>query len=519
MMLLQEQGFTINAGSERVADGDLLLREGHNCWRTAHASHVRFLVDVADYCDAFAEAAQQARESILILGWDFNGLVELWRDERERDVPSRVGEFLVHLAERNPSLHIRILDWDYPPFPYVFDREFLPRYRWDWRGHERIDFRLDAACPVGGSHHQKIVVIDDQIAFVGGIDFGVQRWDTREHVEDDPRRVDPYGNSYRPFHDAQIAVAGPAAKCIGDLARQRWHCATGEELAPVQVSQSIWPDDWEADVRDVTVAVARTAPDYGGRPAVAEIRQFLVDSIRTASESIFFENQYLSAAVIGDALCERLAEEDGPEVVIVLRKSCLGWLEEQVMGTLRAKLRQRLEEADRFGRLRIYYPRQGETCIDIHSKIFVFDRTLAAVGSANLSNRSMALDTECAVIIDGHQSAEAGSAVRAFLDGLLAEHLDTEATAVSEAIEAHGSIIKAIETLGGRTRTLAELPEDKPEWAAAAIPAGLLLDPESPAGLSNHPSLVAIANVSGTTWAALATAAVALVGLYFLAAG
>ena len=129
----------------------------------------------------------------------------------------------------------------------------------------------------------------------------------------------------------------------------------------------------------------------------------------------------------------------------------------------------------------------------------------------------MGLDTECAVIVDGHQSDEAGSAVRSFLDGLLAEHLGAEEAEVAEAIEATGSITKAIESLSGRSRTLEELPEDKPEWAAAAIPAGLLLDPESPAGLSNHPSIVALANVSGVTWAALATAAAALLGVYWLA--
>lgn len=493
-----------------------LIRPGRTCWRVAEATHVRFLVDVAEYSQAFAEATLNARDSILIVGWDFNGLVELWRDGRERDLPVQVGAYLNALAERRPSLHVRILDWDYPPFPYVFDREFLPRFRSDWRAHERVDFRLDAQCPVGGSHHQKIVVIDDQLAFVGGIDFGVQRWDTREHQESDPRRVDPYGNEYRPFHDAQIAVAGDAARCLGDLVRERWHCATGEELEPSASREPVWPESWEADVRDVSVAIARTAPEYDGRDGVAEIRDFLVDAIAAARESIFFENQYLTASAVGDALCERLADPDGPEVVINVRKSCLGWLEEQVMGTLRAKLRKRLEEADRHGRLRIYYPRHGETPIDIHSKICVFDRAVLAIGSANLSNRSMVLDTECAVILDGRANDAARAAVARFLDQLLAEHLGVEEREVGESFARTGSLIETIEALRGRRRTLDPLPAEKPEWADAMLPAGALLDPETPAGISNHPSIVAVANVSGVTWAAIAAGAAAVLGTLWL---
>jgi phospholipase D1/2 len=503
-------------GATGEDDAQGFLRPGRNCWRIAQASQIRFLVDVAEYGEAFAEATLQAREVVYIVGWDFNGLVKLWRDDREREMPAQIGDYLNALLERRPSLRIKILDWDYPPFPYVFDREFLPRFRWDWRAHERVDFRLDAACPVGGSHHQKIVVIDDQLAFVGGIDFGVQRWDTRAHEEDDPRRIDPYGNAYRPFHDAQIAVTGEAARCLGDLVRERWLRATGEELEAPRAADPVWPASWQADARDVSVAVARTEPEYDGRAGVTEIREFLIDAIGAAEKSIFLENQYLTAAVVGEALCERLSEENGPEVVIVVRNSCLGWLEEQVMGTLRAKLRQRLAAADRHGRLRIYYPHHGETLIDVHSKICVFDRALLAIGSANLANRSMVLDTECAVIVDGRQDEAARRAVSRFLDGLLAEHLGVDERDVAAAFERGGSLIETIASLHGRRRTLDELPEDKPEWADAALPAAALLDPESPAGISSDPSVVAVANVSGVTWAAVATGIAALAALYWL---
>jgi hypothetical protein len=54
-----------------------------------------------------------------------------------------------------------------------------------------VHFRLDDDHPVGASHHQKLVVVDDRVAFVGGIDLAAARWDTPEHRAYDPRRRDP----------------------------------------------------------------------------------------------------------------------------------------------------------------------------------------------------------------------------------------------------------------------------------------------------------------------------------------
>ena len=93
--------------------------------------------------------------------------------------------------------------------------------------------KLDGAHPPGASHHQKIVVIDDSLAFCGGIDMTGDRWDTREHRDDEPRRITPGGAPYAPWHDATTAIEGPAAAALGELARDRWRRAGGAALAPV----------------------------------------------------------------------------------------------------------------------------------------------------------------------------------------------------------------------------------------------------------------------------------------------
>ena len=90
-------------------------------------------------------------------------------------------------------------------------------------------FCLDGHHPVGASQHQKIVVVDDTVAFVGGFDLSKWRWDTPAHRPRDNRRIDPDGKPYPPFHDIQMAVDGPVARTLGRLARKRWLRASREK--------------------------------------------------------------------------------------------------------------------------------------------------------------------------------------------------------------------------------------------------------------------------------------------------
>ena len=113
---------------------------------------------------------------------------------------------------------------------YTLEREFFPRYKLKWRTHKNIHFHLDGAHPAGASQHQKIVVVDDAVAFVGGFDLSKWRWDTPEHAIDNELRIDPDGKPYPPFHDVQMLVDGDAAEALGELARERWHIAAGKKI-------------------------------------------------------------------------------------------------------------------------------------------------------------------------------------------------------------------------------------------------------------------------------------------------
>ncbi len=460
-----------------------ILASGRNCWRVARAGRVAFLVDGEAYFAAFRAAAARARRSIIVIGWDIDSRTALMGDSAADGLPATLGDYLDALVRRRRTLRIHVLDWDFAML-YALERELLPIYALGWRTHRRLHFRLDDRHPLGASHHQKIVVIDDALAFVGGIDLTIRRWDTPEHSPDEPRRVDPGGDPYPPFHDVQVMVDGAVAAALGELARERWRRATDRDppRSGPDAGSDPWPADVEPDVREVDVAIARTEPRHAGRSEVQEVKQLYLDAIAAARRSIYFENQYFTSAAVGEALAKRLAEPDGPEIVVVSRRRGGGWLEQNTMEVLRARLAERLREADRHGRLRIYCPEQaglGDHCIDLHSKLMVVDDRFLRIGSANLANRSMGLDTECDLALEASDARVARS-IRALRDRLLGEHLGVTQDAVARELERTGSLVQAIEALRGNSRSLEPLDGAVDPELDALVPDAAIIDPERP---------------------------------------
>jgi phospholipase D1/2 len=473
---------------ERVAERAApqgLLRLGYNCWAIAHAERVAFIVDAEDYFRAFYQAALRAKCSIFVLAWDFNSQTRLHYDPVPKDgPPALLGDFLNYITRRRRGLHVHVLNWDYP-MVFGTDREFPPIYGFGWTPSRHVHLRYDDTHPVGASQHQKVVLIDDALAFVGGLDLTVRRWDRCDHAPDDPRRC-AYGKPYPPFHDTMIAVDGEAARQLGELARERWRLATGHRLKPVRAESDPWPPELEPDIAEVDVGIARTLPPRGEFPAVREVEKLYLDMIAAARRTIYIENQYFTAPRIGAALEKRLAEPDGPEIVVVLRLLSHGWLEEATMHVLRTRLIQRLQQADRHGRFRVYYPHipglaEG-CCLDVHSKLMIIDDAVLRIGSSNLCNRSMAFDTECDLVVESRGQARIAGAISDFRERLLAEHLDTQPARVREEIAKAGSVNGAIGAFSDRPRTLRQFDE-LPEWPETILNVAAVADPEEPIAL------------------------------------
>lgn len=462
-----------------------ILKPGYNCWRIEHARRASFLIDAADYYKAFRAAAAKARHSILMLGWDIDSRVQLVRGEDPGPLPNSLCDFLNALVSRHGGPRAYVLTWDFAML-YALDREWLPLYKLDWRTHRRLQFRMDDKHPPGGSHHQKVVVVDDTVAFTGGLDITRARWDTPEHRPGDTRRIEVEGKpAYRPFHDVQVLVEGDAARALGDLVRDRWQRATGRRIQPTPAASAgePWPDGLAPDVTDVALAIARTDPIYDGRPEVREIELLYRDAIRAARRYIYIENQFFTANVIVDALAARLEESDGPEIVLVLALRTDGWLSQQTMDVLRSRMVHRLRQVDRHGRLRVYYPDLPGLephCINVHSKVMIVDDEFVRVGSANLNNRSMGIDTECDVAFEASGAERVRQGIRGFRDRLLGEHLGREPAQVAAEIAHRGGVIAGIEALQGGARTLREFAVPSPEEIKSWLPSPELLDPERP---------------------------------------
>jgi phosphatidylserine/phosphatidylglycerophosphate/cardiolipin synthase-like enzyme len=370
-----------------------------------------------------------------------------------------LGDLSLTVLNRNPDLNVYVLSWDFVRI-YARDREPRGEAGLGRTVHPRLHVRYDSSHPILACHHQKVVVIDDALAFVGGLDLTVGRWDTSEHRSHEPLRRDARGSVGPPFHDVMMAVDAEAAAALGDLCRERWWRACGERLAPIEVQEVAWPPDLPPDLEDVRVAISRTEPGRDGRSSVREVEALNSDAIHAARRLIYLETQYLTARSLCDDLAAQLAKRDGPEVVAVVPRDATDSLEKWTMGVMRGRLVSRLRGADRHGRLRVVYPTVpgiGRGSVKVHSKVLIVDDRFLRIGSSNFCNRSLGVDTECDVSIEADGDPRIAHAIAALHCRLLAEHLGRSPGQVADETARSGSVVGFIDDHRNSERALIEL--------------------------------------------------------------
>ncbi|MEO7078691.1 MAG: phospholipase D-like domain-containing protein [Rhodococcus sp. (in: high G+C Gram-positive bacteria)] len=442
-----------------------LIVPGTTCWRSAPANRYAPIVDGADYLRHVKGAMLNAHHRIVVIGWDLDYRTAFERGETTMEGPNNLGPFLRWLLWKRQELDVYLLK---------SNLRLLPAFDGMWFGvapvslvnqftSARMHFAVDGVHPTGAVHHQKIIVIDDAVAFCGGIDLTIGRWDTRGHLPVDARRGGP-GDAYGPRHEVAAAVDGAAAQLLAQQAHERWKAATGQALVKDVPYASPWPEGLRPSLRNVEVGVARTLPMLPQRSEVREIEALDLAAIAAARDVIYLENQYFASRCIAEAIAARLREEHGPEVVIILPRSSESRLEQESMDSARRILVRLLRTADLHGRLGIYWPTAGSgVSVYVHSKVIVVDGRLLRIGSSNFNNRSLGFDSECDIAIEARPAlancAEVEREILFTRDSLVAEHLGVSVGAFRAEVERRGAFRHGIEELRSTGRSLRKLTD------------------------------------------------------------
>ncbi len=156
-----------------------LLVPGETCWRIERADRMSVIVDGADYFRTIKHAMLNAQQTIMMVGWDFDTRIEFEPGGATVEGPNTLGPFMKWMAEKRSDVHLYMLKWDLGTFQ-ALGRGMVPMALRPLRAADNFHFKFDAEHPSGAAHHSKIIVIDDCLAFCGGIDITAGRWDTSE---------------------------------------------------------------------------------------------------------------------------------------------------------------------------------------------------------------------------------------------------------------------------------------------------------------------------------------------------
>lgn len=463
---------------------DTDVSETASIWRHVKASRAHPVIDAAPYFEIIQAAMMNAKHRIMLIGWDFDTRIDLSRSRRKKgDPPKRLGDFILWLADRTPGLEIKLLKWNFGALKMIGRGSTMVDVA-KWAMHKQIQFKLDGAHPIGCSHHQKIVVIDDKMAACGGIDMTADRWDTPDHVDHDPKRRRPNGKLYGPWHDTTMLVEGEAAAALAELSRARWVLAGGDPLEPCPAdAPSPWPEFLQSEYQFVEVGISRTRAAYKDVGEIREIQQLFLEQIARAKHFIYAENQYFASPKIADAIAHRMAEDNPPEIIIVNPATADGWLEQKAMDSARVQLVRAIGKHHKKNRFSIYIPhtKMGEP-IYVHAKLLIVDNEILRIGSANMNNRSLGLDSECDIFIDakrpGNESATSG--IQSMRATLLAEHCGLSVEKVTELLSSGMQMRHIIEDVPGSGRTLRRFELPELTEAEKVLAENAVLDPESP---------------------------------------
>ncbi len=409
-------------------------------------------MDSQNYYQAFLECSKKAGQSLHIAGWEIDARMLIDPTNQRPDLSFR--QFLNQISDKVVDIHL--LSWK-APFYLRFGRERFAGLKWKLKASSKIKFTHNRYPYFFGSFHEKIAIIDQKCAFMGGIDIAKMRWDTCGHEVINECRRDWNGKYYNPIHDLQFVLSGPIIKDFSEFIQKRSEKNLFFTQQSPSISTPLWPDSFSPEIHHIKGAISRT----DAKERVYEIEDLYVDAIRSAEKFILIENQYFSHHGIIRELANQLQKKEGPEVVIILPINYRGKFERAIYLTQRNRAMKTLKASDHYGRLRFYYPENSspQNFIVVHSKYMVVDNTFITLGSANLNYRSMRVDREINLGIDGHSKGGIQQFIERSVSRVMADHLGIEESEFLRTFNEKESFIKTIETLrNNNLKTLNEIP-------------------------------------------------------------
>ena len=380
------------------ADGDPPPRQGNT---------LDVLIDGAEAFGRMVQDLRAARSHVHLTGWHVTPDFQLVREGE----PAVLRDLLAELSQRMP---VRVLVWAGAPLPLLRP----------WRGDVRkvkaqldsgngIQCALDARERPMHCHHEKTIVIDDRVAYVGGIDltsFNGDRWDTPRHQ----------ARGSVGWHDVATRITGPAVADVAANFALRWQAITG------QVVPAGTPAPRAGDVE---LQVVRTMPDgmYTQHPrGDFRILESYLRALSSAKRLIYLENQFLWSPEILGVLREKLRNPPSPDfrllVLLPVKPNSGG---DDTRGQLGTLLRA---DGDRKRLLACTLVARGgerDWPVYIHAKVGIVDDQWMTIGSANLNEHSLFNDTEMNIVT--HNAA----LIQATRHRLWSEHLERPLTAVT----------------------------------------------------------------------------------------
>ncbi|MDD1521939.1 phospholipase [Bradyrhizobium sp. WBAH42] len=469
------------------------------------------LNDAAAYFAALREALLEAQDLVYIIGWDIHSRTRLVGAAGRADdgLPEELGPFLRALVQRRPALRINILVWDFVSF-YASEREWNSAAKFIADTDGRVRFHLDATLPFGSAQHQKIVCVDGSLAFVGGLDLTIRRWDTSDHRADNAMRCDPQRKPYPPFHDVQCLVDGEAAEQLFALAEQRWRAAGQQVDERRALRNGRWPASVPVEAEHLPVGIARTEVVCPAGSTIREVERSFIAAIRSATSFVYIENQFTSATRMASELAEQMRRVPSLRVLVVAPKLHSSWLESQAMQNGRGAFIDCFSAAGIADRIRFVYPvsRSGnkEAAVMVHSKLMVVDDRILRIGSANLNNRSMGADSECDLIFEA-ESEEHRDFIASVRRRLIAHFCGLDEQAVTQNEHRLFAVLDQVSKTGG-AKTLRKV-ESSVLTSTLATLVQPVADPELPLHLERAASRM----WSTKTIIGIASIALALLGL------